>query len=209
MPLLPPAIAALLRVKVDRTASQLAQDRVFVRDDGEPFARGYTGRWDAWRERCGITRPVRFHDLRHTCASHLVLGTWGRTLRLDEVRAWLGHSSITVTQRYAHLGDGHLDELARTMGPVLLSAPTRIADLSAPPGGFEPPTVGLEGRSLHEQFREFAAVSEQLRSKAHEYLASIGRPGERHAAITLAESVLDATDATGGATVDDAEGGAA
>jgi integrase len=46
---------------------------------------------------------VRFHDLRHTCASHLVSGTWGRAWRLEEVRDYLGHSNISVTQRYAHM----------------------------------------------------------------------------------------------------------
>jgi hypothetical protein len=44
-----------------------------------------------------------FHDLRHTCASHLVSGTWGRAWRLEEVRDYLGHSNISVTQRYAHM----------------------------------------------------------------------------------------------------------
>ncbi|MEO6575667.1 MAG: site-specific integrase, partial [Polyangiaceae bacterium] len=44
-----------------------------------------------------------WHDLRHTCASALVSGMWGRAWRLEEICALLGHSSITVTQRYAHL----------------------------------------------------------------------------------------------------------
>lgn len=62
------------------------------------------------KTRAGITRPVRFHDLRHTCASHLVSGRdwvareWlKRPLRTEEVRGWLGHSSIAMTERYAHL----------------------------------------------------------------------------------------------------------
>ena len=47
-------------------------------------------------------RLPRWHDLRHTCGSSLVAGWWGRGWRLDEVRDLLGHSSITVTERYAH-----------------------------------------------------------------------------------------------------------
>lgn len=50
-------------------------------------------------------RKVRHHDLRHTCASSLVAGWWGRKWSLQEVCKLLGHSSITVTQRYAHLAD--------------------------------------------------------------------------------------------------------
>ena len=58
---------------------------------------------NGYRMRAGITRRVRFHDLRHTCASHLVMGTWDITLSLMETAQWLGHSSLSVTQRYAHL----------------------------------------------------------------------------------------------------------
>ena len=58
---------------------------------------------DGWRERCGVRSEVTFHDLRHTCASHLIMGTWGRRWRIEEIQVLLGHTSITVTQRYAHL----------------------------------------------------------------------------------------------------------
>lgn len=115
VPLLDPARAALELARSIRTARQHDSALVFCREDGAAYAEGYDGRWgDTWRAKV-TDRAVRFHDLRHTCASHLVLGTWGRHLRLDEVKAWLGHGSILVTQRYAHLGEGHLDELARTM----------------------------------------------------------------------------------------------
>lgn len=43
---------------------------------------------------------VRFHDLRHTCAALLIAA--GR--HLEEVKTYLGHSSIRVTSdRYGHL----------------------------------------------------------------------------------------------------------
>ena len=65
-----------------------------------------------WKTLAGITRRVRFHDLRHTCASHLAMGTWGRVWSLSEIRDFLGHSSIVVTQRYAHLSPEHLHRAA-------------------------------------------------------------------------------------------------
>jgi integrase len=40
-----------------------------------------------------------FHDLRHTCAAWLV----SAGVPLSEVRDLLGHSTITMTERYAHL----------------------------------------------------------------------------------------------------------
>ena len=54
-------------------------------------------------ENAGI-RKIRFHDLRHTCASHLVING----VRLEKVQAVLGHSSINMTQRYVHLSPEHL-----------------------------------------------------------------------------------------------------
>jgi integrase len=48
----------------------------------------------------GIPNGLRFHDLRHTCAAFLI--DEGR--HLEEVKDYLGHSSIRVTSdRYGHL----------------------------------------------------------------------------------------------------------
>jgi hypothetical protein len=44
------------------------------------------------------------------------MGTWGATWRLEEVRDFLGHSSIVVTQRYAHLSPEHLHAKAAQTG---------------------------------------------------------------------------------------------
>ena len=44
-------------------------------------------------------RRVRWHDLRHTMASQAV----ARGVPLPVVQSWLGHTTITMTMRYAHL----------------------------------------------------------------------------------------------------------
>jgi integrase len=61
-------------------------------------------------------RAVRWHDLRHTCGAALISGWWGRRWRLEEVKEHLGHTSINVTSRYAHLAPGVMAQAARETG---------------------------------------------------------------------------------------------
>jgi site-specific recombinase XerD len=55
-------------------------------------------------ERAGVTRYIRFHDLRHTFASHLTM----KGVDLRTVAKLLGHRDIKMTMRYAHLAPDHL-----------------------------------------------------------------------------------------------------
>lgn len=86
--------------------------------------------WEAWKQTldvAGITRRFRWHDLRHTCASSLVSGWWGRAWSLIEVRDMLGHSSVTTTERYAHLAGTALDRAAaETRGELALNRPSAL-----------------------------------------------------------------------------------
>jgi integrase len=61
----------------------------------------------------GLTRRVRWQDLRHSCASSLVAGWWGRRWSLEEVCALLGHRSRQTTERYAHWQGSALAVAAR------------------------------------------------------------------------------------------------
>lgn len=61
-------------------------------------------------KRCGFDTPGQLtHILRHTFASHYMMGG-GDILGLQRI---LGHSSITMTMRYAHLSPDHLESALR------------------------------------------------------------------------------------------------
>lgn len=57
--------------------------------------------WQWVRAKMGLEREAEFciHMLRHSCASRLV----NAGVDLYVVKEWLGHSSIQITERYAHL----------------------------------------------------------------------------------------------------------
>jgi integrase len=89
---------------------------VFVMPDGSRLRKStLESRWRVIRDRAGLL-DFRWHDLRHSCASHLA--QQGATLlQLAEV---LGHKSFTMTARYSHLiagkpvtGHDKLDEKLR------------------------------------------------------------------------------------------------
>jgi len=69
---------------------------------------------------------VRIHDLRHSFASFLINS--GRSLY--EVKELLGHHSIKVTERYAHLQNDTLVAAANHAGDALagLRGPDPQAD---------------------------------------------------------------------------------
>jgi integrase len=108
--------------------------------------------WEQWISAAGITKHVRFHDLRHTTATSLIAGWWGEKWSLEEVRRQLGHASIQVTERYARLLDELLDDaVARTSFALFeVPIPTMLpqgADLAASPGDRSRVNVFVNRRS--------------------------------------------------------------
>lgn len=79
----------------------------------KPF-RNFDCFWQSALQQANI-KDFRFHDLRHTCASLLAMN--GASLL--EIAQVLGHKSITMTQRYAHLCIGHKAKLTdRVFGGI-------------------------------------------------------------------------------------------
>jgi integrase len=84
-----------------------------LRQQGKPLGR--TGILKAHYLTAGVKlRPgLHWHALRHTCATNLVTGVLGRRWALEEVQVIMGHSSITITQRYAHVGEDAIKRAVR------------------------------------------------------------------------------------------------
>jgi integrase len=95
---IPEQAAVALRRLAERPDFTEPDDYVFVsrlgrRLDGSAIRR----RVERARDAAGL-RPLRFHDLRHTYGSLLVAGG----VDLASVKAAMGHSRITTTERYLH-----------------------------------------------------------------------------------------------------------
>jgi len=72
---------------------------VFCQEDGSPLTLWHLhGALDRACRRANLRR-LRWHDLRHSFASQLAIGG----LSLQRIQKWLGHSTIKMTERYAHL----------------------------------------------------------------------------------------------------------
>lgn len=76
-------------------------DYVFHRSDATKQI-GIRAAWERARARAGITN-YRFHDNRHTAASYLAMT--GSTH--SELAAVLGHRSLSMVKRYAHINEQH------------------------------------------------------------------------------------------------------
>lgn len=66
--------------------------------------------WDAALKNAGI-QDFRFHDLRHSAASYLAMN--GATLA--EISEVLGHKTLQMVKRYAHLSEQHTSKVVAAM----------------------------------------------------------------------------------------------
>ncbi len=120
-------------VPLNDTAAELVTnmiERNNLRPDDYLFNSAKTGNhleyvhkvWDRLRQKAGLPN-LRLHDLRHQYASFLVNS--GRSLY--EVQKILGHSSHSVTERYAHLSSQSLMDAANSASTIIRGAMPKAA----------------------------------------------------------------------------------
>jgi integrase len=102
--------------------SRFAGGLVWPGEDGRNLTKG-EAKWPLWRacKRAGLRR-VGWHVLRHTFASHLVM----KGVPLKAVQELLGHATIEMTMRYAHLAPDVSREAVK-----LLDTPAAGSGMSA------------------------------------------------------------------------------
>jgi integrase len=93
VPLSPELEGALKKIQ------HLRGPKVFCRLDGGPLALGQLDHILKRVQRRAGLRRIRWHDLRHSFASQCMIAG----VQIKQVQEWLGHSTITMTMRYAHL----------------------------------------------------------------------------------------------------------
>jgi integrase len=86
---------------------------VFTDRNGKPY-RWLTHSFATAMRKAEICN-FKFHDLRHTFASQLVM----KGVDLTTVKELMGHKKITMTTRYAHLAPGHMSKAVRVLDEVL------------------------------------------------------------------------------------------
>ena len=109
---------------------------VFRNSEGHPY-RDISTAFNSAVDRAGII-DFKFHDLRHTFASRLVM----RGVDLTTVKELMGHKHINMTLRYAHLAPGHKRSAIAVLDQTADEVPSIF------------PTVGQEAPSTLPQVLE-------------------------------------------------------
>ena len=96
--------------------SYIESDYVFTWPDGHLIDIDYVTRKFAQLLKKYHLKKVRFHDLRHSCASILLSAGY----ELKDVQEQLGHSEISITADiYGHLDEGRKRALADAMAGLI------------------------------------------------------------------------------------------
>ncbi|MGN0520532.1 MAG: tyrosine-type recombinase/integrase [Candidatus Fimenecus sp.] len=91
-------------------------DYIFKWDNGTPYSPNYiTHRFKQLLKKYNLP-IIRFHDLRHTCASLLV----AKGFSMKDIQEWLGHSDFSTTANiYSHLDVKRKNSIADSMSSII------------------------------------------------------------------------------------------
>ncbi len=99
-------------------------DSVFCNGDGENFV-SVRKSFDSAVRKSGIT-DFRFHDLRHTFASNLVM----EGVDIMTVKELMGHKTLDMTLRYAHLAPNHKTRAVTILDRIMSLDPPHMEKAS-------------------------------------------------------------------------------
>jgi integrase len=120
--------------------SRFKRGQVFPAADGGPMA-DLGHKFQRLMQKAGI-EDARFHDLRHTFASHLVMNG----VDLKTIQELLGHSTIIMTMRYSHLAKSHRTEAIKTLDSVFPTDTKTDTMKSLAEGACVTPSASVSGR---------------------------------------------------------------
>lgn len=114
---LPIAGYALELLKQHSKVRQFDSELVFPdpHDGSKPWS--FETTWRNARKRAEV-EDFRFHDLRHSAASYLAM-SGATTAEIAEV---LGHKTLQMVKRYAHLSDQHISDVVGKMNQKIFSS---------------------------------------------------------------------------------------
>lgn len=118
-PLTQEALDIFRMAKVQETRNRAAFGReyqenpyVFKWPDGHPYSPDYISRRFKVLLKKHNLPHIRFHELRHSCASMLITMGW----TLKDIQEWLGHSDIKMTANiYSHLDTARKTNIAESL----------------------------------------------------------------------------------------------
>jgi len=108
--LLPLAHYALQLMEEHNKVRNIASDLVFPSPSYPMKPWDSRSTWLSALKKAGI-QNFRFHDLRHSCASYLAMNG----ASLAEIAEVLGHKTLAMVRRYAHLSEAHTAKVVQSM----------------------------------------------------------------------------------------------
>ena len=106
----------------DAASASFAQPYVFCKAKGEPF-KDVNSSFATALKKSGIPH-FRYHDLRHTFASWLVM----KGVDIRTVQELLGHKDLRMTMRYAHLAPDHMKRAVEILDTPDMDSEAAVLD---------------------------------------------------------------------------------